>query len=226
MQFKAILAHEFGHIRGEHGTFARGSTAFSRRGISWSGRSNPPDGCGWLLFGWFVQWYAQHLGMSTLAQRRIHEFQSDRLIAQTLGDRPAAEALLAISWFGHRLERNFWPEVIREAATDPLPPPDILAHMEEFFRTSPKPGALMRWRVREQRTRTPITSDHPCLLDRLNSLGMRALLEENSDDRLSQGAAATITPEASAISLLADCWPRVRQVANATWKAQAIGRWR
>jgi hypothetical protein len=91
--------------------------------------------------------------------------------------------------------------------------------MAAFLATSAEPDRAQRWRQREQRSRTPITSDHPCLADRLASLGLRHLL--NSED-----PPAPVPLEQSAISLLGDCRARLWQLTNASWKVLAIERWR
>lgn len=195
-QFRCIIIHELAHIRSGHGSFG---ARIHRVMHTWMTLAKPFNSAGklrWLAMGWFVNWYGRYFGTSTLAKRRIHEYESDRLIAQTQSNVAAAHALMAVDWQGHRLARSFWPDLVREAAQQPLPPADVLSRMAEFFSTVPPAEEIARWKRRELRARTPITSDHPCLLDRLSAVEMAGLLEHTDRTKLTAGLEAQLDPNA------------------------------
>lgn len=225
-QLRCVIIHELAHLRAGHGSFG---ARIHRVMHTWMTLAKPFNSSGklrWLAMGWFVNWYGCYFATSTLAKRRIHEYESDRLIAKAQSNAAAAHALMAVDWHGHRLGKSFWPNLIHEAAQHPLPPADILARMAEFFSTTPSAEEVARWKRRELRARTPITSDHPCLLDRLSALEMADLLNGFGHTTLADGLEARIDPNASAAALLSDCHGRIWSLVNAVWKAKQIGHWR
>ena len=225
-QLRCVIIHELAHIRAGHGSFG---ARIHRVMHTWMTLAKPFNSAGklrWLAMGWFVNWYGRYFGIGTLAKRRVHEYESDRLIAEVQCNVAAAHALMAVDWHGHRLGKSFWPNLIHEAALHPLPPADVLARIAEFFSTKPSTEEIAQWKRRELRARTPIASDHPCLLDRLSALEMADLLKGSGDTMLADGLEARIDPSASAAVLLSDCRGRIWPLVNAVWKAKQIGHWR
>jgi Zn-dependent protease with chaperone function len=217
-QLRAVLAHEFGHLRAEHGRF---NAWIYRVHQTWEAMAAPfaaSNKLRWLVMGWFVQRYGSHFASTTLAIRRVHEYAADRTMTDAVPVNLAANALLAIGWIGYRLGKSFWPAVLWEAACDPLPPADIYGRLAEFLAAPPPADMLARWRSREQSSRTPITEEHPCLADRLEALGCRRMLDSYMH--------AGLDVAHSCLPLLGDSRPRISSVANATWKAVVIEGWR
>ncbi|HEX3358899.1 MAG TPA: M48 family metalloprotease [Tepidisphaeraceae bacterium] len=218
-EFRLVLAHEMGHLRGRHNRF---SAWIYRIGQTWQELAGSDAKQGWLrrfIMGWFVKRYGTYLWISTLALRRLYEYEADLRGGEVGGAQQAGHVLFMIEWIIYRLERSFWPALLREAGAEPLPPADMLLRLSQFLATDPDPQQLSLWRRREQRACTPITSEHPCLADRMESLGCRDLLERDQPD-----AAANI--EASAVALLGESRARQWQITNASWKASIIQYWR
>src|SRR5688572_17399217 len=225
-QFRSVLLHELGHLSARHASF--GAWIY-RVQSTWETMAEPFKAVGWLrriVMGWFVSWYGAHFATSTLALRRRHEYEADRQMADADTPLAAAHTLLTIDWADYRLARAFWPNVLREAAREPLPPRDIMSRLAEFFATVPDPALLARWRSRERRSRTPITSEHPSLADRLRAIGHRQLLDTPSPEDLAPGVPARLAPEHSAVELLGPSREHLFAVMNAYWKTMAIARWR
>jgi Zn-dependent protease with chaperone function len=217
-QLRIVLAHEFGHLARSDSTFG---SWFYRMNSTWDLLAAPGrwKRMRWLTAGWFVTWFGKYFSISTLAVRRIHEYRADRSAANVFGKSDVADVLMRISWLGYRLNQQFWPATIRRAATTPLPPTDALAQMADLF-SAPPPAALYeRWSYRETTARTPITSVHPCLADRLAALGKKNL-RESASSRI------TAAPKVAAASLLGDCRPQIQILVNSLWKAEVIHHWR
>jgi Zn-dependent protease with chaperone function len=218
-EFRVVLAHEIGHLRGRHNRF---SAWIYRIGQTWTelaGANATQSKWPRFIFDWFARRYGSYLWTSTLALRRLHEYEADRRGSEVNGPDLAGRALILLEWTAYRLERSFWPALLREASTQPLPPTEMLARVAGFLAGETDMQQLSRWRRREQRARTPITSEHPCLADRLRSLGCRDLLDRDQPTVI-------LTPDESAISLLGDSRARHWQMTNASWKASIIQRWR
>ena len=219
-QFRTILAHELAHLRGGHNSFTawifRLQKTWETLGQSLAGAKRLRR----VVIGWFAQWYGAYLSTTSLALRRLHEYDADRRSAELDGAAATAQALTALTWIGYRMEKSFWPALFRRTASDPLPPADILGQIAEFLSGESTPEQFERFRRRELRSRTPITSEHPCLADRLGAIGQSQLLENPSQPP------AAPAPGSSALVLLGDARERLWKIANATFKATVIQRWR
>lgn len=220
-QLRAVIAHELGHLRGRGSTFHAWLYRVNQTWALLAGPFTEGSALRRIIMGWFVQRFGAHLATSTLAVRRLHEYAADRISAEVVGPLTTARALLRVDFAGHRLAKRFWPAVIREAGRTPLPPADIFGRMAGFLASRPEPEVVRCWRQREHRSRTPVTSEHPSLVDRLEAVGCRSMLDGNPIE-----AAEGTNVGAGAVNLLGHCRDRVWNVANASWKAVAIERWR
>jgi Zn-dependent protease with chaperone function len=217
-ELKAVIAHELGHLQGRHNSF---SAWIYRMFLTWEALSVPwGRGRAWrrVLVGWFTHWYAEYFATTTLALRRLHEYAADRRSADTVGAASTASALLQISQQEYRLEKQFWPAIFRGAAGEPLPPKDVMNLLAETIAAPLPPVVQQRWRTAELRARTPITTEHPCLLDRLKALG--------EAPQLQRPIAGPPPPQMSALHLLGESQTKLLNVANALWKSEIIARWR
>ncbi|MEM9544043.1 MAG: M48 family metalloprotease [Cyanobacteria bacterium P01_E01_bin.42] len=94
-RFRAVLAHEFGHLSGNHGRF--GGWIYHQR-QTWMGmleRLHQSDQ-GWatLFFQLFLNWYAPFFNAYSFVLARTNEYEADRCAAQVSGNRTAAEEYL------------------------------------------------------------------------------------------------------------------------------------
>ena len=225
-QVRVVLAHELGHLLAGHNSFP---AWIYRVQQTWATLEAPFRTAPWLrrvAMGWFVSWFGGYFSVSTLALRRVHEYEADRRGADAAGAAATAGALAGMAWASYRLERELWPALFREAGRDPLPPNDVTGRIAALLASPPRAGALARWRRRERGARTPVTEEHPTLADRLDAIGCRAVLESESEDGPAPGVPAAIPPEMSALSLLGETRQKLTAVANASWKALAIAPWR
>jgi Zn-dependent protease with chaperone function len=175
--FRSVLAHELGHLSRAHSRFGgwiyrviqtweQLLEVFERRlpGDQW-------------VFKKFFEWYAPYFGACSFVLARRQEYEADRHAAETGGSRAAAEALVVLSVAGEYLEREFWPSVFRQAASQPAPV-RIFHDLERIFAAggwkADAPAALERALKETTDTRVP----HPCLRDRLAALGEEPALPE------------------------------------------------
>ncbi|MCX5658743.1 MAG: M48 family metalloprotease [Planctomycetota bacterium] len=232
-QYQAVVAHELFHLDRAHGSFGAWVYRVYR---TWATLNKPfatAGAAGGAMRRAFLRWYEPHLARSTIALRRLQECQADQCGAEIAGLDAMAGALVAMSWASYRLNLTFWPEVMRSAARDPIPPATIIERVADFLLADPPADAARRFRRYEFARRTPLGSDHPCLADRLQSLKRLTALGEAefAGHPLPRGAAdappapALALPD-SAMILLADARRRATDLVNATWKAAVIGRFR
>jgi Zn-dependent protease with chaperone function len=187
-EFRAVVAHEFGHLSGNHGRFGgwiyrihltwdqlRHNLAHSESGGSW-------------IFEKFFSWYAPYFGAYSFVLRRADEYVADRCAADMTSPRSAASALVSVNMKGRYLEEVFWPgqfKLVKESATPPTTPFSQTAQLlHSPFTSSPatapssldytsSPPPLSRWLSRAFQDKTDYADTHPCLADRLAAMGFQ-----------------------------------------------------
>jgi len=94
-QFRAVLAHEMGHISGAHGRF---NVWVYRINLTWFQMLHAfeqEDHNGGAVFETFFEWYAPYFWANSFSLRRACEYEADKAAAQAVGARTVADALVA-----------------------------------------------------------------------------------------------------------------------------------
>lgn len=165
-EFKAILAHEFGHLSGNHGRF---SGWIYRIRASWYQLMESLDGNhGAALFSWFFNWYAPFFGAYSFVLARADEYVADRCAVEIAGSRASADALLRTTVTGTYLEEKFWPGLFKQANAEPVPPAPFSNLKSALMGYEIAPA--QRWINRALNEKTGETDTHPSLTDRLNAI--------------------------------------------------------
>lgn len=94
-QFRAVLAHEFGHLSGNHGRFAGWIYRLRQTWVQLLVSLAHSGHRGVYVFLWFFQWYAPYFAAYSFALARLDEYQADKASADVVGRKVAAEALLS-----------------------------------------------------------------------------------------------------------------------------------
>jgi Zn-dependent protease with chaperone function len=174
-QLLAVLAHEYGHLRGDHGRFA---AWVYRTRVSW-GRFHEGleerHGFAAILTQGFLNWYFPRFVARTFAIARQDEYEADRIAARLLGPQIAAAALVEIGLKSDWLHHQFWRDHWALAATQALPMGPY-RHMQKVL-AQPLPDAFARGALRQALRRVSGVDDtHPVLRDRLEALEVPAVL--------------------------------------------------
>lgn len=168
-RFLAVLAHEYGHLRGDHGRFA---AWIYRTRLSWAmlnhGLRND-EGPVAAATQAFLRWYFPRFSAKTFALARQDEYEADRISGKLLGKDVAAAALTEIAIKGDWVAREFWPEHWSAASGQALPVGPYAA-MRPLLGLAP-PGDFARESLRQALRRISDVDDtHPGLRDRLEAL--------------------------------------------------------
>jgi Zn-dependent protease with chaperone function len=159
-QLLAVLAHEYGHLRGDHGRFA---AWVYRTRVSW-GRFHEGleerHGFAAMLTQGFLNWYFPRFVARTFAIARQDEYEADRIAARLLGPQIAAAALVEIGLKTDWLHQQFWRDHWALAATQALPMGPY-RHMQKAL-AQPLPDAFARGALRQALRRVSGVDDtHP-----------------------------------------------------------------
>lgn len=196
-QFKAVLAHEFGHLAKGH---ARIGNWIYRQRYRWSRlmRQLEEQGSkGGFLFRPFLNWYAPYLNAYSFPLARANEYEADAAAARLTSPQAAAEALTNVNVIGSYLNERFWPTLHRQA--DDLPQPGFMpyATMSNSFCREIDATAADAWLQQALQRNSDIDDTHPAFRDRLQAIGATARLappaNDAAADRLLGSALETIT---------------------------------
>ncbi|XAH24928.1 M48 family metallopeptidase [Xylophilus sp. GW821-FHT01B05] len=173
----AVLAHEYGHLRGDHG---RVSAWIYRTRLSW-GRlyqgMRRSQGVAMAATQAFLNWYFPRFAARTFALARQDEYEADRIAGRLLGAPVAAAALTEIEIKGAWLAQEFWPAHWHAAALHgrPLGPFGALQRLLAL----PPDEAFARQALQQAlRSISQVDDTHPGLRDRLEALAQKPALPD------------------------------------------------
>ncbi|HEX8209741.1 MAG TPA: M48 family metalloprotease [Longimicrobium sp.] len=171
-EFRAVLAHEFGHLSRAHGR----TGAWSYRIRATWGRILEQlrrDGHrATFIFERFFAWYAPRFAAYSFVLARSQEFEADARAAALVGPGVMASALARIAVRSRHLGESFWPALWNRAAAEPEPPADAFTTLGRSLR-EPVPEAeadLLLAQALSAPTRSGDT--HPELGERVAALGV------------------------------------------------------
>lgn len=216
-EFRAVLAHEIGHLARSHGKF--GAWIYRLR-AGWAQLADVlAEERHWasFLFVPFFSWYAPRFAAYSFVQARSQEYEADRLSAAVVGKELSASALLRLRVESDRLGQ-FWQEVFRKAEAHDRPVDAPFSQLEEIFRSATPDAQASLVIQRELRARTGRQDTHPSLSDRLAALGAPA---ENPGAK-SESAASTFLGPVSQ-QLAADFDDQWRNRVSHWWQERHVG---
>ncbi len=170
----AVIAHEYGHLRGDHGKFAawiyRTRQAWWRVYTAYHADSGP--------FSWplrrFFDWYIPRFNARTFALARNDEYEADRIAAQMLSPEVVGQAWNEIEIKQRWHDDEYWKDVWRRAFQQERPDPMPHAGMRRRLKRPPE-EAFAQEALRQAMQRLPSYDDtHPVARDRLAALGVKA----------------------------------------------------
>lgn len=208
----AVVAHEYGHLRGEHGKL---SAWIYRTRLAWSRLAQRYDegssAVAWLLAS-FVQWYFPRFDALSFALARQDEYEADRVSARLFGPELTGQTLQEVALKAQWFERDFWRRWWRRALAEDTPEAGPFARMAKELQ-QPLDEAWQRDALKRELKRLADFHDtHPVLKDRLASLGQGSGLQ-----RLSMG---------HSLRLLGQARERIALALDAAWWERSRTDWR
>ncbi|HJS44151.1 MAG TPA: M48 family metalloprotease [Gemmatimonadales bacterium] len=171
-EFKAVLAHELGHISREHGRFGAWIYRIRMAWVRIVEQLETSKHWGYQLFDWFLKRWAPYFNAYSFVMAREQEYEADRYAALIAGTDPMARALVALEIQGARLAERFWPSVFQTAARQPEPPSDVLTSLRDSLHRPPEHEDGRRWFTAALNRATGSDDTHPSLSARLKALGV------------------------------------------------------
>ncbi|HEX2451805.1 MAG TPA: M48 family metallopeptidase [Gemmatimonadales bacterium] len=172
-QFRAVLAHEMGHLSGNHSRF-RGWIYRVRRtwGVMLHRLEARHSALGDLLFTRFVRWYAPFFNAYSFVLARSNEYEADRCSGEVAGAENAGAALLRLQVGNRFLNERYWPSVNRRVTESSEPPTNVYSALSAAVRDELPTQEIALWVDEAWRRPTDYADTHPSLADRLTALGV------------------------------------------------------
>jgi Zn-dependent protease with chaperone function len=211
-QFRAVLAHEFGHLSKGHGRMANW---IYRQRLRWSrlmAALEAVESWGVILFRPFLRWYAPYFNAYSYPLARANEFEADATSARLASRRSAAEALTAVSVVDSYLRERFWPQIVRRADEMSQPAFAPFSVMGAHVASEIDPASIEAWLAQALARKTTLEDTHPSLTERLGALG-------------EEPALALPAPGAAADRLLGAALERITSQFDQRWHDGILPSW-
>lgn len=172
-QFRAVLAHEMGHISKKHGSDAAWVYQLRETWARFLENQETMGGASF-LYAKFVDWYFPYFNAYSFVLARQHEREADRMAVEFYGGRALAEALINVEVRAHLLEKEFWKDVYERAKTDSRPPEKTFSQMAHHFRAERDEAKEIIALSKALAVRSDYHDTHPSLDERLKLIGYSA----------------------------------------------------
>jgi Zn-dependent protease with chaperone function len=169
-QFRAVLAHEFGHLDRQHGRF---SGWIYRIRMVWSRLLEElcaRDHWSSVLSTKFTGWYAPYFNAYSFVLARAQEYEADRQAARLVGPHSMKDALAALQVIARLMDELYWPALNRRTITNPTPPASHLDELITVLQRIPPQDSIRKWMHDAMQQTTTYADTHPALADRLAAL--------------------------------------------------------
>ncbi len=171
-QFRAVLAHELGHLSGNHSRF---SGWIYRQRQTWyrivKGLGQGGNEVSWLIFERFLTWYIPFFNAYSFVLARMNEYEADRCAVDIAGEQNAVKTLMNVEVKARFLENYFWSSIYKQVQTEIEPPKMTYAAMQEALAKKISHEEVNIYFMQALAEKTNNADTHPCLKDRLKSLG-------------------------------------------------------
>jgi Zn-dependent protease with chaperone function len=223
-EFRAVLAHEFGHLSGKHGRFSGWIYRVRQTWVQILTSVHQERSYASFLFEPFLAWYAPFFNRYSFVLARVQEREADEYSVEVAGKDVAGLALTRLMTKERVLTENFWPGFFRGAREQSLAPKDPFTQMLNGLEESIGSAKAQKWFVEALRVPTGYEDTHPALAERLAAIGferdsaeLNALIEAVvRADELKESAASVYIRE-----LPEDFLPRM----NRLWRERIMQVW-
>lgn len=177
---RAVVAHEFGHLSGNHGAF--GAWIYRIRATWERVLAGLEQQEAHFDFGLrsFFRWYVPYFDTHSFVLARAQEYVADACAAEVTSRRAACETLVGIEVLASYMEHSVWPALLGRAADEPEPPRDAFHDVRAALEKGPPAVSASRSLASALRRPTGHEDTHPSLADRLRALDPEGLSDPRS----------------------------------------------
>lgn len=170
-EFRSVLAHEFGHLSGNHGRFSAWIYRLRQTWIQILITVKEEKRYANFLFEPFLNWYAPFFNAYSFVLARAQEYEADGYSVELAGREVAARALVRLDTKQRALAEDFWPTFFGGANEESHPPKDPFVRMLGGIGLALDRRHAEKWFLQTLANKTGYDDTHPSLADRLIGLG-------------------------------------------------------
>ncbi|MDB4998365.1 MAG: hypothetical protein JWM74_5797 [Myxococcaceae bacterium] len=216
VRFRAVLAHELGHVAGGHGRFSVWTYGVRATWIAFLSsrdiRHSPQR-----IFTAFFDWFAPRFLANTFVLARANEYAADQTSAREVGPSTVASMLVRTEIMG-RFHEHFLTNALEAARFQIEPPVSVFDELAEAALAGPDDELAQRFHADAFSRSTDLDDVHPCLVDRLRALGV----EDHGAIAWKVEGSASAAQELLGSAAMA----HVRYDLATRWAASVGGLWR
>lgn len=171
-EFRAVLAHEMGHLSHQHGRIA---TWIYRMRVMWMRLTQQLESqrhWGYHVFDWFLSRWAPYFNAYSFVLAREHEYEADRFAAELAGPGTLGLALQRSEVMGTYLGERLWPGILKEVESSADAPAGVPARLGHDLGGGAPGDDARRWLADALAHETGSSDTHPSLADRLRALAV------------------------------------------------------
>lgn len=225
-QFSAVLAHELGHLSGNHSK--RAAWVYGLR-ARWSQllitmRHESP--VAFAVFYVFFSWLAPRFNAYTMALARSHELDADKDAQRIAGEANMASSLVLVRLKGRYLDEVVWADVVREAIDRSKPTERVFDGITESLRGLPIENSKAEdWLKRALKEKGSGMDTHPSLCERLDAGSCLHDYEHSSPELIEQLKSPIPPGETAAEVFLGKALPTCIDKLSSQWTENIAGFW-
>jgi len=170
-EFRAVLAHEVGHLSGKHGRFFGWIYRVRQSWDEVLTRVHYERHYASFLFEPFLKWYAPYLSAYSFVLARAQERHADEYSVELAGRDIAAVTMARSEVKGRKLTDDFWPSFFRQSKEQSKVPRDPFEQMLSGVGQPIGPVNAQKWFFEALSVPTGYADTHPALADRLAAIG-------------------------------------------------------
>ncbi|MBV6626101.1 MAG: M48 family metalloprotease [Rivularia sp. (in: Bacteria)] len=219
-EFRAVLAHELGHLSGNHSRF---SAWIYRQRSTWQRIAKELGEGGnevsWFIFERFLNWYVPFFNAYSFVLARMNEYEADQCALELTGAKNTASALINVEIKARFLENSFFSKIYKQVNTEIEAPKSVFTEMKAAFSKQIDSTESSLYLTQALAEKTDNHDTHPCLSDRLNAL---QCLPKNQE----QISLPTTTKVSAAREVLGTALDKLIDYFNQVWYDKTATPWR
>ena len=231
-QIKAVLAHELGHLSGNH---SKSSAWIYKLRSRWANLLSTINQAGNLFFALFLiffSWFSPRFNAYSLALARAHELEADANAARIAGAENFTKSMLALPVYGKFLGQTFWPGVKEMIKTSKTAPEDVFIRLQDQTANyTPNKDELEQTIKEAMEEKGSGTDTHPPLRVRLLEGHFDPVLPQGEETDIPQDMMAEIarplaTKDSAAYQYLGPAMERALTQLGLQWQRDMGPGWK
>jgi len=225
-QFKGVLAHELGHLSGNHSKSSAWVYGLRARWSQLLTQMRHESPFIFAIFYVFFSWLAPRFNAYTMAMARAHELDADRDAERIAGGGHIGSALVLVRLKGRYLNDKLWAKILRLAADNEAPPRNVYSEIVGTMGGLPiESDKAKDWLLQVLAEKGSGVDTHPPLSERLSARNCLAPYENASDELMAELQKPLELGQSSAEVFLASALPSVIKNLSDSWYESVKPYW-